>query len=183
FPWLLVLWSGAFRRSRATSMGSCENRITLYPAAPLRLATLLHARTIAWKDGAHLHNGRLATPNLRWVSPATHPTHPTPHLRSVGTVSLLSCPPRRWHVERRALWHQAVLDITPQGNCQLARDGDDHDLPHSRAMACGALNEPLGECTFRLMSDPQPCGLNHNGAHMATACSRNPLAAFLLAAV
>ena len=47
FPWLLVLWSGAFRRSSATSMGSCENRITLYPAAPLRLATLLHARTIA----------------------------------------------------------------------------------------------------------------------------------------
>jgi hypothetical protein len=29
------------------SMGACNNRITLYPAAPLRLATLLHARTIA----------------------------------------------------------------------------------------------------------------------------------------
>ena len=29
------------------------------------------------KDGAHLHNGRLARPNLRWVSPATHPTRPT----------------------------------------------------------------------------------------------------------
>jgi len=29
------------------SMGSCDDRITLYPAAPLRLATLLHARTIA----------------------------------------------------------------------------------------------------------------------------------------
>jgi hypothetical protein len=37
----------AFSRSSAMSMGSCENRITLYPAAPLRLATLLHARTIA----------------------------------------------------------------------------------------------------------------------------------------
>ena len=31
------------------------------------------------KDGAHLHNGRLARPNLRWVSPATHPTRPTLH--------------------------------------------------------------------------------------------------------
>jgi hypothetical protein len=29
------------------SVGSCDNRITLYPAAPLRLATLLHTRTIA----------------------------------------------------------------------------------------------------------------------------------------
>ncbi len=29
------------------SMGSCDDRITLYPAAPLRLATLLHTRTIA----------------------------------------------------------------------------------------------------------------------------------------
>jgi len=29
------------------SMGSCDDRITLYPAAPLRLATLLHARTTA----------------------------------------------------------------------------------------------------------------------------------------
>ena len=31
------------------------------------------------KDGAHLHNGRLARPNLRWFSPATHPTRPTLH--------------------------------------------------------------------------------------------------------
>jgi hypothetical protein len=29
------------------SMGSCDDRITLYPAAPLWLATLLHARMIA----------------------------------------------------------------------------------------------------------------------------------------
>jgi len=31
------------------------------------------------KDGAHLHNGRLARPNLRWFLPATHPTRPTLH--------------------------------------------------------------------------------------------------------
>ena len=40
------------------------------------------------KDGAHLHNGRLARPSLRWFSAATHPTRPTPTRRSVGTVSL-----------------------------------------------------------------------------------------------
>jgi len=32
------------------SMSACDVRITLYPAAPLWLATLLHARTIA-RDG------------------------------------------------------------------------------------------------------------------------------------
>src|SRR3981189_1577739 len=42
------------------SMGSCDDRITLYPAAPLRLATLLHARTIAregWGSSSQPQNG------------------------------------------------------------------------------------------------------------------------------
>jgi len=135
------------------------------------------------KDGAHLHNGRLARPTLRWFSPATHPTHPTPTRRSVGTVRLSSCVPCHWRVEDRTLWHQAVLDVTPKSNRQLARNSNDHDLPHARALTCSALNEPSGECTLWLMPDPQPCGLNHNGAHVATARSRNPLAVLLLAAV
>jgi hypothetical protein len=41
------------------------------------------------KDGAHLHNGRLARPNLRWVSPATHPTRPT--LPPKGASEPLAC--------------------------------------------------------------------------------------------
>src|SRR5450631_377329 len=88
--------------------------------------------------------------------------------RSVGTVSRSSCVPRRWWVEDRALWHHAVLDVTPKGNRELARNGDDQDLPHPRALTCSALNEPSGECTLRLMPYPQPCGLNHNGPHVAT---------------
>jgi hypothetical protein len=68
------------------------------------------------KDGAHLHNGRLARPNLRWVSPATHPTRPTPTRRSVGTVSPSSRVLRHWRVEDCAVWHEAKLDVTPQGN-------------------------------------------------------------------
>ena len=88
-PWLPVVKARSAGQA-SMSMGSCDDRITLYPAAPLRLATLLHARTIAREDGAHLHNGRLARPTLRWFSPATHPTHPTPTRRSVGTVRLSS---------------------------------------------------------------------------------------------
>src|SRR5713101_5815360 len=102
--------------------------------------------------------------------------------RSVGTVSLSSCVPRRWWVEDRALWHQTVLDVTPKGDRQLARNSDDQGLPHARALTCSALKKPSGECALRLMPDPQPCGLDHNGPHVATARSRNPLAALLLAA-
>jgi hypothetical protein len=116
---------------------------------------------------------------------ASHASDPpnAPTQRSVGTVSPSSCVPRRWWVEDRALWHHAVLDVTPKGNRELARNGDDSDLPHARALTCRALNEPSGECTLRLMPYPQPCGLNHNGPHVATARSRDPLAAFLRAAV
>jgi hypothetical protein len=102
--------------------------------------------------------------------------------RSVGIVSRSSCVPRRWWVEDRALWHQTVLDVTPKGDRQLARNSDDHGLPHARALTCSALKKPSGECALRLMPDPQPCGLDHNGPHVATARSRNPLAALLLAA-
>src|SRR5262249_49258685 len=104
-----------------------------------------------------------------------------PHL-SVGTVSLSSSLPGRWRVEDCALWHQAVLDITPKGNCQLTRNSHDHNLSHPRALACSALNEPSGESALRLMPSPQPSGLNHNGTHVAAACPRNSLAVLLLAA-
>jgi hypothetical protein len=40
---------------------SCEDRINLYPAAPIRLATMLRAWTIAKRwDGANLLDGTLA---------------------------------------------------------------------------------------------------------------------------
>jgi len=56
------------------SMGSCDDRITLYPAAPLWLATLLHARTIAEKDGL-ISQRQIGEANLRWVS-AQHASDP-----------------------------------------------------------------------------------------------------------
>jgi hypothetical protein len=41
------------------------------------LTTLLYAQTIAREDGANLPCGRLARPDLRGTSTATHPTRPT----------------------------------------------------------------------------------------------------------
>ena len=144
------------------SMSSCDDRITLYPAAPLRLATLLHARTIA-REGWGSSSQRQISEAKSAMGFASHASDPpnAPTQRSVGTVSPSSCVPRRWWVEDRALWHHAVLDVTPKGNRELARNGDDNDLPHARALTCSALNEPSGECTLRLMPYPQPCGLNH----------------------
>ena len=165
------------------SMGACDNRITLYPAAPFRLATLLHARTIAREGWGSSTQRQIGEAKSAMVF-ASHTSDPPNALtsRSVGTVSLSSCPARSWRVEDRALWHQTLLDVTPKSNRQLARDSHDHNLSHPRALTCSALDEPSSECTLRLMPDPQPSGLNHNGTHLATACSRNPLAALLLAA-
>src|SRR5262249_19211136 len=154
--------------------------ITLYPAAPLRLATLLHARTIAregWGSSSQRQIGD-AKSAMGFASHASDLPN-APHLKERRTVSLSS---RRW-VEDCALWHQAVLDVAPKGNCQLARNGDDHDLPHPRALTRSTRNEPSGERTPRLMPSPQPSGLDHNGTHLAVARSRNPLAALLRAAV
>jgi hypothetical protein len=46
-PWLSPSCEACSAGPASMSMGSCDDRITLYPAAPLWLATLLHARTIA----------------------------------------------------------------------------------------------------------------------------------------
>ena len=66
-----------FGRSCYEVHGACDSRINLYPAAPIRLAKVLLAWTIAQVDGAHLLNGILASANLRCGSTATHPTCPT----------------------------------------------------------------------------------------------------------
>jgi len=54
---------------------SCEDRINLYPAAPIRLATMLNAWTIALRwDGANLYNGALTKRTLSHTSdPPTPP--------------------------------------------------------------------------------------------------------------
>ena len=49
--------------------GTCDDRIALYPAAPIRLATMLYARTIALRMG--LIWGTALSP---YGLPATHPT-------------------------------------------------------------------------------------------------------------
>jgi hypothetical protein len=70
--------------------GACDSRINLYPAAPIRLAKVLLAWTIAQVDGAHLLNGILASANLRCGSTATHPTLPDTPDWGVGTQRVIA---------------------------------------------------------------------------------------------
>jgi hypothetical protein len=71
------------------SMGSCDDRITLYPAAPLRLATLLHARTIAregWGSSSQRQIGE-AKSAMGFASHASDP----PTLPPKGASEPLAC--------------------------------------------------------------------------------------------
>jgi hypothetical protein len=71
------------------SMGSCDDRITLYPAAPLRLATLLHARTIAregWGSSSQRQIGE-AKSAMGFASHASDPPNAPPK----GASEPLAC--------------------------------------------------------------------------------------------
>src|SRR6516162_1387966 len=82
----------------------------------------LHGRSRR-RDGAHLCDGRLASANLRCGPTATHPTcttHTRPGVSELSAPSTLSR-------KDRSLRNQPQLEITPEGNGELARDGNDHD--------------------------------------------------------
>ena len=69
-------------------VGSCDDRITLYPASPLRLATLLHARTIAreeWGSSSRRQIGEAKSA----MGFASHTSDP-PHAHSKGASELLA---------------------------------------------------------------------------------------------
>ena len=138
-----------FGRSCYEVHGACDSRINLYPAAPIRLAKVLLAWTIAQVDGAHLLNGILASANLRCGRTATHPTCPT-HPIGGSELSALST----LSGKGRSLRNQTLLEITPEGNGELARDGNDHDTLNAPALPFGPLHKPLGNRALRLMLDP-----------------------------
>ena len=56
---------------------ACDGRISLYPAAPFRLATLLHAWTIAQVGRGSSLTRQTGWPDLRIPITATPPTRPT----------------------------------------------------------------------------------------------------------
>src|SRR5262249_42350935 len=85
-------------RSSVKIHGSCDDRTSLYPAAPFRLANMLHAWTRrARGDGAHLLNGRFhkaksATP---WCSHTSDPPN-TPEGASEPLILFLAIEVTDW---------------------------------------------------------------------------------------
>jgi len=107
----------------------------------------LHGRSCR-RDGTHLSNGRAARANLRSGPTVTHPTRPdTPD----WVVSELSATLSR---EDCSLRNQTLLEITPEGNGELARDGNDHDALDAPVLPFGPLHKPLGNRALRLVLDP-----------------------------
>src|SRR5262252_1786723 len=80
----------------------------------------------------------------------------------------------------RSLRNQTLLEITPEGNGELARDGDDHDALNAPVLPFGPLHKPLTNRALRLMFDPQPSYLDHGRPHGTAAGARDPLRALHL---
>src|SRR5262245_38227240 len=116
--------------------------------------------------------------DLRCRHTATHPTCPT-HPTGVSELSALSTLSHKG----RSLRNQTLLEITPEGNGELARDGDDHDVLNATVLPFGPLHKPLGNRALGLVLDPQPGYLDHRCPHRTTARARDPLGALHLAAV
>jgi hypothetical protein len=79
-PWLSPSCEACSAGPASMSMGSCDDRITLYPAAPLWLATLLHARTIAregWGSSSQRQIGE-AKSAMGFASHASDPPNAPP---------------------------------------------------------------------------------------------------------
>ena len=118
-------------------MGSrfrANDRINLYPAAPIRLATMLHTWTITiW--GMGLISGMAVSQSGHAV------THPTRQQGSGLLNSLLALAHSRF--EDGALGDQPGFQITPERNRQLSCQGNNHDAPDTSLLTLGAVMEPL----------------------------------------
>ena len=85
--------------------------------------------------------------------------------------------------ENGALRDQPGFQITPEGNCQFARQGNDHDAPDAPLLTLGAVMEPLAQGDIRLMPEPKPCGFDHGHPGQTIAGLGDALAAVSIAAV
>src|SRR4029079_8853897 len=162
---------------------ACDNRISLYPAAPFGLATLLHARTIAQEGrGSSLtrQTGRARSANPHNSHTSDPPNAPK---GSVGTVDG-STPPVLLPVrEHGTLRHEALFKKAPQRDRQFARNCNDHDPSDTPAVPCSSLHKPAGDRTLWLVLEPGPSRLDYRPAHLASPGSRDPLRSLHISAV
>src|SRR3954447_23552118 len=81
---------------------------------------------------------------------------------------------RRW-LHHRSLDNDAGDHVSPQGNEELARQGDDDRLAHSPTKALDSLVEPQAERRSRLVLQPWPAQLDNGGPQPRVTRLGDPL--------
>src|SRR5215472_18175232 len=97
--------------------GACDSRINLYPAAPIRLAKVLLAWTIAqegWGSSFERQIGKCQFAMQTHSHTSDLPDTPDWGVSELSALSTLSR-------KGRSLRNQTLLEITPEGNGELAR--------------------------------------------------------------
>ena len=88
-------------------------------------------------DGTNLSDGSFAKRTL------SHTSNPPTGIRPVGTQSGSTVP-----FDDGALRDQPGFQMTPQRNCQIARQSNDHDASDAPLLTLGAVLEPLAQCAM-----------------------------------
>ena len=123
-------------------------------------------------DGTNLSDGSFAKRTL------SHTSNPPTGIRPVGTQSGSTVP-----FDDGALRDQPGFQMTPQRNCQFARQSNDHDASDAPLLTLGAVLEPLAQCAIRLMPEPKPRGFDHGHSGQTIAGLGDALTAKAFAAV
>src|SRR4051794_7456658 len=101
---------------------------------------------------------------------------PVPSRRATVSVA------RSGRLQLHPLRHGAVLNVSPERDQELSRQGHDHDLAQAPPRAAQAVVEPARECTTRLVAQPHPGEFNERRAQPPVAVLANPLLAVRAAA-
>src|SRR5262249_23057901 len=143
-------------------------------------------RTAALSDLTGPHRCGAAAPSASPANRSCLPSTRASHRRRPPPGGLAPC--RRVHrqapvLRRRPLRPLAPLQVAPQRDQQLPRQGHDADLPRPLVPRAEAPRVPLAQRTPRLPTQPQPGQLHDQAAHVFVAGLADPLVAFTPAAV
>jgi len=130
-----------------------HQRIDLYPVEGPRLRTTISihvSRSLKGTGGDQTTTGLQRAINL----PGRQPVSPLEAASSETPTSLWLC------FERGAFRHDALLDKPPEGDHQLASQGNDANLSPPHALAAEPLVPPQRELAVRLVAKPEPSKLD-----------------------
>src|SRR4051794_32069044 len=143
-------------------------------------------------SGATLHQRRCQAAHVSSRPPLPRPHRtssarrvwPDPSIRvrrcSAGPYpsyhAALGIPPSGW-LQLHPLRHGPVLEVSPERDQELSRQGHDHDLAQAPARAAQAVVEPARERATGLVAQPHPGELNEGRAKAPVAVLADPLLA------